>query len=279
MTMTELNHPPITSCPEQHVDFLILGAGWTSIFLLPLLTSSKISHAATTRAGSATTIPFTFDPDSDSPEPYKKLPTATTVLIVFPITTPEAPRTLTKLYNSTHPSSTPANFIALGATFVWPSGGNRHTPIEPTARGVAEAALIELGGSVLNLSGLWGGQRAPWNFMKRVADTKEKLAKKETLHLIHGHDVARAIVAVHKNWKGGERWCLTDCRSYDWWDLAMSWGDVEKKWVGELMEETKVGVLPRVTVGRKLEAVDFWNIHGLWPERCLVLGPAGVSIL
>jgi hypothetical protein len=54
---------------------------------------------------------------------------------------------------------------------------------------------------VLNLSGLWGDARQPRNWIDRVASTKEKLQEKTSLHMIHGTDVARAIVAVHCNFK------------------------------------------------------------------------------
>ena len=52
---------------------------------------------------------------------------------------------------------------------------------------------------MLNLSGLWGGARDPRHWIDRVAPTKEKLAGKLTLHMIHGKDVARGIMAVHRN--------------------------------------------------------------------------------
>jgi len=50
---------------------------------------------------------------------------------------------------------------------------------------------------VLNLSGLWGGERHPRHWIDRVAATKEQLKSKKSLHMIHGVDVARAIFAVH----------------------------------------------------------------------------------
>lgn len=76
------------------------------------------------------------------------------------------------------------------------------------ARAEAEDELISMGGSVLNLSGLWGGARHPKNWIDRVATTKEQLASKTSLHLIHGLDVARSIIAVHQNFAKakGQRW-------------------------------------------------------------------------
>lgn len=47
-----------------------------------------------------------------------------------------------------------------------------------------------------------------------------------SLHVIHGLDVARAILAIRDDFTKaqGERWILTDGRVYDWWDLASAWG-------------------------------------------------------
>lgn len=54
---------------------------------------------------------------------------------------------------------------------------------------------------MLNLSGLWGGQRMVKHWVDRVASTKDQLKTKTSLHMIHGEDVARGIIAVHKSWK------------------------------------------------------------------------------
>ena len=54
---------------------------------------------------------------------------------------------------------------------------------------------------MLNLSGLWGGARQAKHWVDRVASTKEKLKEKNSLHMIHGTDVARAILAVHRNFR------------------------------------------------------------------------------
>ena len=290
--------------PPETVDLLVLGAGWTSTFLLPLLTARKISYAATTRAGSPTTIAFTFDPASDDPAPFRALPVAGTVLITFPITGTGHSQRLVDLYTATHPapdsssgssgsgggigsggsSSSSTRFIQLGSTSVWSSAGTstRHTPLDTAnARGQAEAELLALGGTVLNLAGLWDGStRDPKRWLGRVADTKEKLRAKDRLHLVHGEDVARVVVAVHQHAHAhgtvGQRWLVTDLRSYDWWDLALAWGQPQlQAWVVELMAEAvpPVGVFPRALGGgdgRVLDSNEFWQTFGLVPARCLL---------
>ena len=103
--------------PTTRVELLILGAGWTSEFLIPLLKSSKVSFAATTRSGREGTIPFNFDPSSGDVEQYKSLPDATTVLITFPVV--ENVKALVDGYHETRPCvgrDVSANWIQLGST-------------------------------------------------------------------------------------------------------------------------------------------------------------------
>jgi len=99
------------------VELLILGAGWTSGFLIPLLESSGVSFAATSRDGREGTIPFNFNPSSKSVEQYKLLPDATTVLITFPVM--ENVKALVDGYNRTRSGigrGVSVNWIQLGST-------------------------------------------------------------------------------------------------------------------------------------------------------------------
>ncbi|KAJ4291354.1 hypothetical protein N0V88_006362 [Collariella sp. IMI 366227] len=217
----------------EELTLLILGAGWTSTFLLPLLDAHNISFAATTTSGRSVeghpTLPFKFDPSAPADETRSavaSLPRARYVLVTFPLTGEgQSPR---------RPWIT------------------RHSPYDKTKpRAVAEDELLALSGCVLNLAGLWGGARDPKNWRNRVAATKEMVKGKKSLHLIHGVDVARAVVALveggDETWERsgrGQRWMLTDGFVYDWWALLAGWAeegeDKEKpieqvKWVGELM--------------------------------------------
>ena len=76
-----------------------------------------------------------------------------------------------------------------------------------------------------------------------MAKTKEEVRGKKSLHMVHGADVARGILAVMEKWEseatesvrgggkgakvGGERWMLTDTFVYDWWALMIGWADVD----------------------------------------------------
>ncbi|TFK27878.1 hypothetical protein FA15DRAFT_665897 [Coprinopsis marcescibilis] len=294
------------------VDILILGAGWTSTFLEPLCDNRSISYAATTRDGRNGTIKFAFDPSGDSGNlgEYEVLPDAQTVLITFPITKPGGSELLVKSYYESREESRresiakQVQFIQLGTTGIWDGQRNakakgeplkavenkwydRKSPFQPTDRAKEEEELLKLsnaphayarGTAVLNLAGLWGGPRSPKNWVKRVAPTKEALKLKGSVHLIHGIDVARVIVALHDQFDKakGQRWIVNDGRVYDWWDLASAWGDGDGDgtcalWVRELMEEAHVRGLPRSadTLGRAFDSQDLWRTFGLTPEKTL----------
>uniref|UniRef100_A0A8H8CKK1 Uncharacterized protein n=1 Tax=Psilocybe cubensis TaxID=181762 RepID=A0A8H8CKK1_PSICU len=294
------------------VDILILGAGWSSQFLRPICDERGITYAATTRSGRDSTIKFDFDPDSNNPEPYYALPQARVVLITFPIVVKGASERLVRLYAQTHPSEGDANhsdaatkFIQFGTTGIWDAARlnlekpqtiqdlwyDRHSGITSTPRAEAENELLALNGdfptTVLNLAGLWGGARSPKNWVGRVAGTKEGLKNKGSLHVIHGIDVARAVLAVCGDFgkAKGQRWLLTDNRVYDWWDLASAWGtppvqsslaDTDKgpqaAWVRELMDEYGVRALPRDVqqLGRALDSREFWTTFGITPVKPLL---------
>jgi hypothetical protein len=278
------------------VELLILGAGWTSTFLIPVLERKGITYAATTTDGRDGTIAFRYDPDSDDKGPYNRLPKARTVLITFPLKGNGQSIRLVTLYKSTHDGAS-ANYIQLGATSIWnvPTWQDDDSPYDKTnLRAIAEDELMEhAGGVILNLAGLYGGARQPRNWVDRVVKSKELLKAKGSLHLIHGTDVARAIVAMHEKFTPGKRWLLCDLHTYDWWDLVESWASdalraLEREepsstdqaikearqkelllWVGELMVEENVKALPRDTplLGRVLDGRKFWATMGIWPTQ------------
>lgn len=200
-----------TTMQNTKVDILILGAGWTSNFLIPLCNTRSVSYAATSRSGRDATIKFDFDQESDDPEPYRVLPEAKTVLITFPITRKGASGRLVKAYKDAHPGQ--VAFIQLGTTSIWDVSQlifhyskirikvvfqgtrnltvdkkvenkwyDRHSSFISNDRSNAEDELLALSPgiptTILNLSGLWGGQRSVKNWVGRVASTKEALKNK-----------------------------------------------------------------------------------------------------
>lgn len=128
------------------------------------------------------------------------------------------------------------------------------------------------------------GQRNAIHWVNRIAKTKEEVKAKKSLHMIHGQDVARGIVAVISNWHlaKSQRYMLTDGFVYDWWSLFAGWANGEEKnddpaqepteqarWVYELMQEEHVQALPRDvdTLGRCYDSRDFWSTFNLTPLR------------
>lgn len=112
--------PVMCESIRNSVDLLILGAGWTSTFLIPLCLLRGVSYVATSRAASPKpdTIVFDFDPTSDDSKPFAVLPNARTVLITFPIKLTGASEKLVNLYERTHPNMNPG-YIQLGSTGIW----------------------------------------------------------------------------------------------------------------------------------------------------------------
>jgi hypothetical protein len=280
--------------PEHEI--LILGAGWTSTFLIPILQARKISFAATTRDGrkvaGADTIKWEFDPTPKSTtgekSQFSKLPSAKHVLITFPLTGTGQSSLLVHGYEKVHGKS---GFVQLGSTGIWQIARDddiwvtRKSKYDTSnKRAIAEDELLKLNGCVLNLAGLWGGERDARNWVPRVATTKEQVKNKKSVHLIHGQDVARAIVAVMESWEEakGQRWMLTDGFVYDWWMLFAQWADVrpadedptrkpsdQSRWVYELMREDGVRALPRSMemLGRCYDTREFWSTFKLSPLK------------
>ncbi|KAF1962353.1 hypothetical protein CC80DRAFT_400820 [Byssothecium circinans] len=273
--------------PKQ-VDILILGAGWTSKFLIPLLSAEKVTYAATTTTGRDDTIPFKFTPDSSDTEPYKSLPPAKTVLITFPLVGPGQSKHLTGLYRTVHGDSN--QWIQLGSTEIfnqcddWSDENSAYD--RENKRAVAEDELMRVvEGCVLDLAGLYGGTRVPRTWIPRLAKSKEDVRDRKIVHFVHGEDVALAILLAHRKFSPAKRWIIADMRVYDWWDLILSFsvladGEDESEeqrlqklrfgeWVGELMVEDGVKALPRDPegLGRRLDSRGFWQFHGSWPRH------------
>ncbi|QSZ29026.1 hypothetical protein DSL72_003536 [Monilinia vaccinii-corymbosi] len=283
------------------VDILILGAGWTSTFLIPLLQQKGIKYAATTTTGRDGTYKFRFDPEGsdENTKQFHDLPTAKNILITFPLKGKGQSRSLVEQYSGTHPlhserdggeSSPSFHFIQFGSTGIFTIPGQstwvtRHSPYDVSHdRAIAEDELLELGGCVLNLSGLWGGERNPKHWIERVAGTKEMLSGKKSLHMVHGLDVSRGVVAVIGNWgkARGQRFMLTDLMVYDWWSVILGYaGEIDEengdgkmegrqiKWIGELMKENHVKALPRSMedLGRCYDSREFWDTFEIMPVR------------
>ncbi|KKY39622.1 hypothetical protein UCDDA912_g00326 [Diaporthe ampelina] len=299
--------PGATELMEEPLDILILGAGWTATFLIPLLRDRGIAFAATTGDGrhvaGSPTLKWRFDPAAPDPEQTKAfalLPRARHVLITFPLRGQGQSARLTKAYTETHGGEQTFRFIQLGSTGIWQSDPrqapwlDRSSPYKADdQRAVAEDELLGLGGCVLNLAGLWGGERDVKHWVDRVATTKEAVRAKTSLHMVHGVDVSRVIAGVVQAagtgpagdgsnvWDRvgkGQRWMVTDGFVYDWWSLFAAWSSIDEdgsepirqaKWVYELMREDGVRALPRSmeALGRCYDSRELWQTLGITPLK------------
>lgn len=123
-----------------------------------------------------------------------------------------------------------------------------------------------------------------------MAETQDKLREKTSLHLIHGKDVAQAVLGVYSQLASsdgvwGKRWIVTDGKTYDWWKLASELPSLARTdyagWVKEFQAEFEVKTLPRAFAStpeqlppryldRALHTDDFWKVVGKSP----LAGPA-----
>ncbi|CAE6523487.1 unnamed protein product [Rhizoctonia solani] len=258
------------------VDILILGAGWLSHFLLPILHEFTLTHAATSRAGlTPNTIQWTLG------DGIGVLPKASTIVVMFPVDNWEVLKALVDGYRKRNGDGL---WILVGSTRGWQvtdtksdSVVTRHTPIPSNApaRSLVEERFLKAYPTrsvVLNLVGLHGrppvsgdiphsAARLVPNFLKRIGSTKDALKQKSSVHFVHGSDAALAIVLVHQRARSMVgRWIVSDCLVRDWWAIALELGGPqEKQWVLEIMREERVEVLPRQKgLGRVVDGSDFW---------------------
>ena len=149
---------------SNQVDVLILGAGWTSTFLEPLLGSHNISFSSTTRNGRNNSIQWSLLPSSGDDVDVSLLPSAKYVIITFPSPSADALRAFLKKYEAE--KNYDVKWVLLSSTRPFTSTyNNRHSPQDPTMnpeRQASEKALLAHSnnrGCVLHLAGLWGGER------------------------------------------------------------------------------------------------------------------------
>ena len=274
---------------ESLSDLLILGLGWQGSFIHDYWAKSLGKKVeATTRDGRSNTIKWAFDPSlAQDLDFWKVLPVARAVIVTFPLPTEESGSLIIKMYTALAKLSSPSaapSFILLGSTraFHGVAGNpwcNRQGPLNNAdSRIRAENWFLQTGGVVLNLAGLWGGQRQPQNWIAdKIAPTKEALALKKTVHLVHGLDVARLTYAVTQDMTPGQRWLVTDLRVYDWWDLILNIdegnGKEERRaWIQELMETSKSRSTPRnieVEMDRAIDSKETWLRFKLLPSETL----------
>ncbi|CAO1630138.1 unnamed protein product [Sympodiomycopsis kandeliae] len=175
--------------------------------------------------------------------------------------------------------------------------------VMPLPRALAENYLLSLSKTnnaireapisvtVLLLCGLWGHGRSVRHFIPRLPANKEAFRNLGSIQMIHGRDVARAVLAARAQFQkaNGKRWILTNNRVYDLWELASQFGSAGDDGkdhpptgpfpaiVDELLNEPGCPAksLPRsaetmyeMTGGNSLalDGREFWHTFGLTPD-------------
>ena len=252
-------------------DLLILGLGWTGQYVYNDCIKNDIQVKATTTTGRDNTIKFAFTTETTIEE-IEQLPRAQSIIITFKITETSS---IEKLVSglSLGQDEMP-KMILLGSTRPWnPIDGNWCDINHPTPdeRFIVEQQFLTMGGCVLNLAGLFGGLRQPKNWISRVASSKEQLGLKKSLHLIHGRDISRLVLAVFKKFVN-QRFLVTDMRIYDWLEIVLLFGNNEQKgWGLEIIKEDGIRSVPREhqLLERCIDGTQIWNHFDLLPLESL----------
>ncbi|KAI8320614.1 hypothetical protein GQ54DRAFT_210809 [Martensiomyces pterosporus] len=276
---------------------LLLGRGFVGEYLCKLLDSHGISdYASTTTDGRNGTIKWSLSEDNSADADYSALPTAQSVVITFPLKGKQAAKRLVDSYLELHRASLGGSFsprwIYLGSTRPFKAiPSTRFTPADAQSGGprveAEEYIIQEQNGYVLNLAGLWGGERAPDKWARFYTD-KERLRNRledRSLHLIHGADAARAIYAL-VSYKGAVlpagRWLISDGRVHDVLQIIIQDERIrgfvaellEEKPVQELLGADSVGLLGlgESAVTMRIDASHFWSDFGTEPKFPYAVG-------
>ncbi|OMJ09507.1 hypothetical protein AYI69_g7022 [Smittium culicis] len=140
------------------VPLLILGKGFIGTYVADLCASKGIRFVATTTDGRDGTTKFAL-PKNDQPaesflEAARNLPSASSVLVTFPLDGKQGVENFVDSYTNTRPSEIKVNWIYLGSTGVFthvPS--NRNTPrdknINPTRQESEDCFIDSYNATVL----------------------------------------------------------------------------------------------------------------------------------
>ncbi|KAG5460160.1 MAG: hypothetical protein BJ554DRAFT_7827, partial [Olpidium bornovanus] len=298
--------PMATGAPKPSgVDVLVLGRGFVGKYVVDLCRALGVTCSSTTTDGRDGTIKWvmpdeqaalhspTSAPGSALRDSTAHLPSASLVLITFPLPYPAAVTSFIHSYEAVHDGGSGGGsggggrrnerrrkdsndlavttspdgvhhapdgldqdvdergvwrrkYVLLSSTRAFRAkvcSTRRSPPDQTFSRFASEhefLAVASVHTSVLHLAGLWGGQRHPRHWAKRF-DAPEKVkgcVLRRQLHLVHGDDVARAVVQGILRappaddgggggggaFPSGERWIVSDGRVYDFLEIFKVWG-------------------------------------------------------
>ncbi|KAJ2909316.1 hypothetical protein GGI21_002005 [Coemansia aciculifera] len=277
---------------------LVLGEGFVGKYLVEVLKAHDIDYAATTTTGRDDTIKWRLPEQAEEDTTdFSVLPAADSVVITFPLKgEAEAKRFITEYLE--HHRKVQGNayapfWVYLGSTRPFKSTpSTRHTKPDLAAGGLrveAEEYIINVhGGCVLNLAGLWGGERVPANWARFYSD-KEQLRgrlKERSLHLIHGADVARSIFAIisckDRASRFAGRWLVSDETVHDALQIYAG-ADHIRSFLDDLLGEPEVREMLGAdkvddiqmgasAVTTRIDSSHFWSQLQLEPKYVYAVG-------
>ncbi|KAJ1856820.1 hypothetical protein GGH12_002766 [Coemansia sp. RSA 1822] len=272
----------------EQVKVLILGHGFVGEYLAELLAKNCVSYAATTRNGRNATIKWQFS--STDTADFSALPAASFVVVMFPVNgstdVDHLCRGYTTYHQALHPNYKQPRWIFLGSTRAFTQiPSTKFTPPDTNGGPRMDAethAIDKYNACVLNLVGLWGGARCPRGWARFY--TKDRLRSRlndRSLHLVHGADVARAILEVVRDGTINGRWLVSDQRVYDMLQIVVCDGRV-RGLLSELLEDKDVQAILRATrvedvelgpkyVTRRIDSSHFWDRAGIQPHYIYAL--------
>ncbi|KAJ2794589.1 hypothetical protein H4S07_006715 [Coemansia furcata] len=272
---------------------LVLGQGFVGKYLVDILESSGIDYASTTTSGRDGTIKWRVSDATHS----STLPAAESIVVTFPLQGEvEARRLITEYlhhHRKVHGDAYNPFWVYLGSTRPFKETPSTcHSKPDLVAGGLrVEAEEYVVGscnGCVLNLAGLWGGDRVPEKWARFYA-SKDKLRnrlKDRSLHLVHGADVARAIYAIvgnsDKSSQFAGRWLVSDEMVYDALQIFIGAEHIQE-YLRELLEEAEVremlsaSKLDDIEMGpsavtKRIDASHFWSRLQLKPNYLYTVG-------
>ncbi|KAJ1916985.1 hypothetical protein H4219_003456 [Mycoemilia scoparia] len=281
------------------IELLILGQGFIGKYVSEYCSQKGTSFESTTRDGRDNTVKWAL-PENDQKELcVDELPIATSILITFPVKDPVLLDHFVSEYTKHCSVQDPQEqqqqqqqeiqWIYLGSTRGFTQIPSNHKTIPDKKADLQrlqseEMLMTKHNGCVLNLAGLWGGQREPKNWAQRfkTADSIRRRISNRTLHLVHGQDVAQAIVDhLIPSFTPNKRWLLSDGRVYDMLEVIVKCGsqDILANLQNVLYEEkdlalchlgtTKIEDIkfgPEASLVRRIDPDDFFVNFGFKPS-------------
>lgn len=244
---------------------IILGAGYTARFLLPLASRHYSQLLATSRdpdrhlrhLAPGQRIRF----DLTKNKTWKNIPAETDLLWCFPA----APPALVKRFAAT--LAVPSRrLVVLGSTSAYDVGASREYPpawidesaptdlTKPRVQG-EELLRTDCGAIVLRVAGIYGPGRNPLDWIRtgRVAPSRKYV------NLVHVQDLAKICLATLAHGKAGEVYNVSDGTPRTWREICHT---ARERWgISSIAEKEDAAPGKRIANGKLLKEIGITILH------------------